>query len=39
MTMADYINGFWNDLNEAIDLLESLSLIEDNDSLNIGKWR
>ena len=37
MSMTDYINGFWPDLNEAKDLLESLSSINDVEELNIGR--
>ncbi|XP_066912186.1 DIS3-like exonuclease 1 isoform X2 [Clytia hemisphaerica] len=36
MSMTDYINGFWPDLNEAKDLMESLSSINDVEELNIG---
>ena len=35
MTMKDYIDGFWPNLKEAKDLLESLSSIEEH-GLNVG---
>lgn len=36
MSMSDYILGFWPQLHEAVDLMESLSSVEDVKEINIG---
>ena len=36
MKMSEYIVGFWPHLQEAVDLMESLSSVEDVRELNTG---
>ena len=36
MSMSDYVRGFWPNSTEAVDLMESLSSLDNDEDFNIG---